>query len=72
MSASLDQAKAVKSKLSQNLSRVPAVNGVGLARDGNGWAVKVNLSGNAQDLNLPKQIEGVAIWTSSVGRIVAQ
>jgi hypothetical protein len=65
------QAQAAKSKLSKQLSGETIVNGIGLARDGDGWAVKVNLVRHAPELHLPRQVDGVAIWIDVVGRIVA-
>jgi len=65
------QAQAVKSKLSERLSGEKIVNGIGLARDGDGWAVKVNVVRQAPELHLPGQVDGVAIWMDVVGRIVA-
>ena len=66
------EARAVKSKLSERLSGERIVNGIGLARDGAGWAVKVNLVRQAPELDLPGQVDGVAIWTDVVGHIVAR
>jgi hypothetical protein len=72
MAASRDQARAVKDRLVRERGEHPAVNGVGLARDGEGWAVKVNLSRTAPDLDLPADIEGVPVRTEVVGPIRAR
>lgn len=69
MSAPLAQARVVKATLAARLARHPAVNGVGLARQGAGWAVKVNLVRPAPELDLPREIDGVAVRTDVVGPI---
>ncbi len=72
MAASLDQARTVKNTVIARVGAHPAVNGVGLARANDGWAVKVNLCRPAPELELPSSIEGVPIWVDIVGRIVAR
>jgi len=62
----------VKAALATELAGHPLVNGVGLSRDGDGWAVKVNLVRAAPELRLAHEIDGVAIRTDVVGRIVAR
>lgn len=66
--ATLEQARAAKSKAESMLSRNRRVNGVGLTRRGRGWCVKVNLSG-ATRANLPTEIDGVPIQVEQVGKV---
>jgi hypothetical protein len=68
----LEHARAVKDQLSDRLRAEPDVNGIGLLRRTDGWAVKVNLIRPAPELRLPAQIDGVDIHTDVVGPIVAQ
>lgn len=72
MSADLQHARAVKDQLTERLRGEPDVNGVGIARRPDGWAVKVNLLRPAPQLRLPGQIDGVEIQTDVVGPIIAQ
>jgi hypothetical protein len=72
VAASIDQARTVKDRLVRERGDHPAVNGVGLARDGEGWAVKVNLARAAPDLDLPGEIEGVPVRTEVVGPVTAR
>lgn len=70
--ADLQHARAIKDQLSDRLRAEPDVNGVGLVRRWDGWAVKVNLIRPAPQLGLPARIDGVEIQTDVVGPIVAQ
>lgn len=72
MAADLPRARTVKDNLSKQLRGTPDVNGVGLMRRQDGWAVKVNLSRPAPHLHLPSHIEGVEIVIDITGQIVAQ
>lgn len=70
--AALDRARAAKALVLARVGGHPAVNGVGVARDGDRWAVKVTLVRAAPDLDVPSDVEGVAVQVHVVGRIVAR
>lgn len=72
VAADLPRARAVKDQLADRLRSEPDVNGIGLARRGNGWAVKVNLARPAPQLGLPSEVDGVEISTDVTGPIIAQ
>lgn len=65
---SLQQARAARSKAESLLARNRFVNGVGIARFGSGWCVKVNLSGPTRAV-LPEEIDGVPVKVEMVGKI---
>jgi hypothetical protein len=67
--ATLKEARAAKAKVAQLMSGHPEVNGVGITRDGDGYAVKLNLSGRTKADLLPKQIDGVPVRIETVGAI---
>ena len=67
--ATLKEARAAKAKVAQLVSGHPDVNGVGITRDGDGYAVKLNLSGRTKANPLPKQIDGVPVRIETVGAI---
>jgi hypothetical protein len=69
--ASIDAARAAKARLGERLAGEPLVNGLGLARFGEGWVVKVNLLRAAPDLHLPAEVDGVEVRVEVVGRIEA-
>jgi hypothetical protein len=66
--ATLEEARAAKSKVESRLSRNRHVNGIGVTRQGKGWGVKVNLSGPTR-ANLPREIDGVPVVVELVGKI---
>jgi hypothetical protein len=68
VSATLGQARAAKAALAERLAGHPAVNGVGVAREGDAHVVRVNLREPADDL--PSEVDGVAVQVRVVGRIV--
>ena len=68
----LQRAREAKDRLVPRLREHPDVNGVGLARAGDGWVVKVNLVREAPDLDLPAEIDGVPVSIEVVGRIRAR
>jgi hypothetical protein len=68
VSAPLERARAAKSALAERLRGHPAVNGVGIAREGDGHVVRVNLSEPAEDL--PSEQDGVPVHTRVVGPVV--
>ncbi len=66
--STIEQARAAKSKAESLLSRNRQVNGIGIARRGGGWCVKVNLSG-ATRAKLPSEIDGVPVQVEQVGKV---
>lgn len=68
MSASLERARAAKAALAERLRGHPGVNGVGIAPDGDGHVVRVNLVEPIE--GLPVEQDGVPVRTRVVGRIV--
>jgi hypothetical protein len=67
--ATLKEARAAKAKAAELVKGHPAVNGVGITRDGDGYAVKLNLSTRPKADPLPKQIDGVPVHIETVGSI---
>ena len=65
--ATLDEARAAKEKLRTVLADRPEVTGIGITRDGGGYAVKVDLSQPCDAV--PSEIAGVAVRAEVVGRI---
>jgi hypothetical protein len=70
MNASLDQARAAKAVLAEQLSALTAVNGIGVGREAEGHVVRVNLSEPAD--GVPDEVDGVPVRTRVVGPIVAR
>ena len=71
--SSLAAARAVKSKAARQLSRVAAVNGVGITRVGGGYGVKVNVATEPPPgVEIPEEIDGVPVVLEVVGRISAR
>ena len=68
--ASIDAARAAKARLGERLAGESLVNGLGLARFGEGWAVKA-AAPCGPDLGLPAEVDGVEVWVEVVGRIEA-
>ena len=71
MPAGIEKARAAKAALRQRLAGEPLVNGVGLTRTRDGWAVKINLVRAGPELDLPREIDGVEVRTEVVGPIEA-
>jgi hypothetical protein len=70
MSATLNQARAVKQRVFEACSARAKVVGVGIARIAGGYAVKVNLAEPAPEgAYLPDSIDGVPIRIEVVGII---
>jgi hypothetical protein len=68
--ATLDEARAAKTKLVAVFGHDPLVVGVGITRIGEGYGVKLNLeSPPAPDANLPKAVDGVPVRVEVVGTI---
>lgn len=60
-------ARAAKSALSEQLAAVPEVVGIGLARRGTGYVVKVDLADPRAAGRVPRIVDGVRVVTSVVG-----
>ena len=65
--ATYGAARAAKEKVKSELSTCPEVNGVGVARAEDGWAIKVNLTA-AASLEL-HEVDGVPVRYEVVGPI---
>lgn len=66
--STIDDARAAKAKAKVRLAKVPGLVGVGLTRQGGGYAVKVNLQYDQRDL-VPDQVAGVPLVVEVVGRV---
>ncbi|MBI2425189.1 MAG: hypothetical protein HYV27_20350 [Candidatus Hydrogenedentes bacterium] len=67
---SLEQARAAKPRVRDLLRGVPQLTGVGITRVGEGYAVKVNLSGPSDaGAALPSEIDGVPIRVEIIGTV---
>jgi hypothetical protein len=67
--ASLEQARAAREGLAELLVSLPQLNGIGVARSGRGWAVKVNLSEPVPRGRVPLEFEGVPVRVEVIGPI---
>lgn len=69
----LDEARAAKPYAKELFGRFGVVNGVGLTRLGNRYAVKVNFeTAPRADADLPREISGVPVVVQVVGRVHKQ
>ncbi len=69
----IERARAAKAQLLGQLADLRQVNGVGLVRLGQGYAVKINLSEPLEDEKaMPLEVDGVPVVVDLVGRIVAR
>jgi hypothetical protein len=66
--ATLEAARAAKSKVAALLAALPVV-GVGITRIGSGYGLKVNLSKSVAADAVPKQVDDVPIKLEVVGEI---
>jgi hypothetical protein len=70
---SIERARAAKTQILAELANLPQINGVGLLRTDQGYAVKVNLSGPLEnEETIPHEVDGVPIVVDIVGRIEAR
>lgn len=69
--ATLEAARAAKPALVARLAGHPAVNGVGIAREGEGHVLRVNLREEAT-AGIPDDIDGVPVRTRVVGPLRAR
>jgi hypothetical protein len=67
--ATLSQARAAKAKVVELMKGSDAVNGVGIARQGAGYAVKLNLVRPAKTDAVPSWVDGVPVKVEVVGQI---
>jgi hypothetical protein len=67
--ATLSQARAAKAKVAELMKGSDAVNGVGIARQGAGYAVKLNLVRATKTDALPSAVDGVPVKVEVVGEI---
>jgi hypothetical protein len=67
--ATLSQARAAKAKVVELMKGSDAVNGVGIARQGAGYAVKLNLVRPAKTDAVPSTVDGVPVKVEIVGEI---
>ncbi len=68
--AQIEQARAAKNKLAALLRDLPELNGIGLTRAGDGFAVKINLSGPpGPGTVIPAIFEGVPVLVETVGPV---
>jgi hypothetical protein len=67
--ATLSQARAAKAKVVELMKGSDAVNGVGIARQGAGYAVKLNLARPANTDAVPSRVDGVPVKVEVVGQI---
>jgi hypothetical protein len=65
-----DALEAKPHALDELLTNYPEVSGIGIARSGTGWALKVDLRRPASR-DLPEELDGVPVITEVVGRVVA-
>jgi hypothetical protein len=71
MSADLDTARSAQQHLSEVLSDVSAVNGIGITRVGDGFGLKLNLTDASAEHSVPSEIDGVSVRVVVVGRAFA-
>lgn len=69
--ATAEQAREAKKQVTALLRDVPEVNGIGITRAGEGWAVRVNLLAEP-DTTLPTAVDGVPVQSRVVGPATAQ
>jgi hypothetical protein len=67
--ASLPEARAAKDKVAKLVRGSEVVNGVGIAKHGSGYAVKLNLARPATGEKLPSAVDGVPVRVEIVGDI---
>jgi hypothetical protein len=67
-SITIDAARAAKAHAKQRLAGVPGMVGLGLTRQGDGYALKVNLQAPVKTA-LPKEVDGVPLVFEVVGTI---
>ncbi len=71
-SSEREAARAAKQRLREQLAGDSRVNGIGLTRWQNGYAVRVNVVDPADAPDLPDTVEGVPVRVVVVGPITPQ
>ena len=72
-SATLAKARAVKEKVAKIVEGDPSVTGIGIARVGEGYGVKVGVTGPTTAVTgLPPVIDGVPVMVETVGKVTKQ
>ncbi|AEE44412.1 hypothetical protein [Cellulomonas fimi] len=69
--ADLSQARAAKERLRADLAGRPEVRGIGIAPDGDGYQVQVNVSRRTA-ATLPRAVDGVNVRVRVVGAVSAR
>jgi hypothetical protein len=70
--ASLKEARAAKAKMARVFRGSEVVNGVGVARHGSGYAVKLNLARATHTEKIPSSVDGVPVKVEVIGDIEKQ
>ena len=65
----LEEARAAKDAAKRKLARRSGIVGIGLTRQGGGYALKVNLGEGATAARLPKDVNGVPVVVATVGAV---
>ena len=71
MKHSLEDARRAKNALKSRLAGVTAVNGIGLTRDGDDYAIQVFLEEPVEMGTVPDQEEEVPVLVDVIGKISA-
>jgi hypothetical protein len=71
MPGAIDDARAVQRRLAKKYANTPQVNGIGITRNGDGFAVKINLTEPLTNTTIPSRVGDVAIRVDVVGPAVA-
>ncbi|WP_250445470.1 hypothetical protein [Actinotalea sp. C106] len=69
--ADLDHARAAKSRLRDVLAGHDGIEGVGLAPDGDGYCVQVNIARTVVATDIPADVDGVSVHVHVVGPVRA-
>ncbi|WP_299034828.1 hypothetical protein [uncultured Pseudokineococcus sp.] len=69
--ASRDAARAAKTRLASSLAGDRRVNGVGVVRRAQAYAVRVNVVADDDRPELPAEVDGVPVQVDVVGAITA-
>lgn len=67
--ADIDRARTAKVRLRQELDGRPGVRGIGLARAGDGYRLRVSVATSADAAALPAAVDGVAVQVRVVGAV---
>lgn len=69
--ADLEQARAAKERLRAALAGRPGVRGIGVAPDGDGYQVQVNVTSRTTSAVVPPAVDGVTVRVRVVGAVTA-